>query len=54
MIFIEAYTPICESEINDTRMTIGAVCVGVQFGLFPMLDSNIKDLAKCDGNIRET
>ncbi len=43
MTFIGAYSPICGATQNDTRMTIGAVCIAVWFIMFPTISRDGKD-----------
>lgn len=43
MTFIGAYSPICGATQNDTRMTIGTVCIMVWFIMFPAISRDRKD-----------
>lgn len=43
MTFIGAYSPICGATQNDTRMTIGTVCIAVWFIMFPTISRDRKD-----------
>lgn len=43
MTFIGMYTPICGDTQNDTRISIGAVCIALWFIMFPAISREKKD-----------
>lgn len=43
MTFVGVYSPICGATQNDTRMTIGTVCIALWFIMFPALSRDKKD-----------
>lgn len=43
MTFIGTYAPICGDTQNDTRMSIGAVCIALWFIMFPAISRDKKD-----------
>ena len=43
MTFVGVYSPICGATQNDTRMTIGSVCIALWFIMFPALSQDKKD-----------